>query len=288
MNESGAVKASVRIIADTTAVLPADYVAAHGLAVVPQVIIFGEESFLENEQITTEEFIRRLKGSSQLPKTAAPPPGRFIEAYRQELERARALVGIFPSGEVSGTVRSALTAREEAFPGADIRIVDTRTIGAGLGGIVRAAVSWAESGLDASEIVRRVDEMIPRCRTYFLIRTLEYLQKGGRIGGAAALMGSVLQIKPILQLKDGRIEVLEKVRVHSKAVERLIELTVEECPRTPESYLGVMHADNLEQAERLAADLARALGMAEVPIYNVGAAITTHGGPGILGVGFFA
>lgn len=281
-------KLAVRIVTDTTAVLPQDYILAHQLEVAPQVIIFGEQSFLENVEISTDEFIRRLKASPQLPKTAAPPPGEFVKSYGRMLAQAQTVISIHPSSDVSGTVRSAQTAKEESFPDADIRIIDARVVGGCLGSLVRAAVGWAEGGMGADEIERRVLAMVPHGRTYFLIRTLEYLQKGGRIGGATALLGSVLQLKPILEIRDGRVEVLEKVRVHSRARERLIELMTQQCPRSADSYPCVMHADCLSEAEDLSGDLARALGLASLPIYDVGAAITTHGGPGILAVGFFA
>lgn len=281
-------RARVRIVTDTTAVLPPEYARAHAVEVAPQVIIFGGESYLEQVELSTEEFIRRLKAAPELPKTAAPPPGEFVRAYRRQLAAAETVISIHPSSEVSGTVRSAETAREESFPEADIRIIDTRTVGGCLGSLVMAAAGWAEAGMGADEIVARLEEMMPRARTYFLIRTLEYLQKGGRIGGAAALIGSVLQIKPILEIRNGRVEVLEKVRVQSRARERLLELALSHCPRSSAGYPCVMHSDCLEDGQRFAADLGAALGMDLPPLYEVGAAITTHGGPGILGVGFFA
>jgi DegV family protein with EDD domain len=120
-----------------------------------------------------------------------------------------------------------------------------------------------------------------------VVATLEYLQKGGRIGGASALIGSALQIKPILAIKNGRVEVLEKVRTHRRAMERLREIVTAECPRSPAAGLSVCHADEQGGAERLAAELGQALGLPEIPIYPVGAAITTHAGPGTLAVGFF-
>ncbi|MDI7277613.1 MAG: DegV family protein [Anaerolineae bacterium] len=278
---------AVRIVTDTTAVLPPEYCAAHGVEVVPQVIIFGEESYLEGVELSSEQFMQRLRASAQLPKTAAPPPGLFVEVYGRLLREAETIISIHPSTDVSGTVRSALTAKEESFPGADIRILDTRTAAGCVGSMVRAAVGWTEDRLEAGEIVGRLQAMIPRSRTYFLIRTLEYLQKGGRIGGAAALLGSVLQVKPILELRNGRVEVLEKVRVHSRARERLVELVAGQCPRVPESYLCVMHADARPEAEELAADLGAALELDLPPVYEVGAAVATHAGPGVLGVGFF-
>lgn len=278
----------VRIVTDTTATLPQEYIAAHPLQVVPQVINFGEESFLEEVNLTYAEFIRRLKSSDRLPKTAAPPPGELVKAYETQLKAADTVISIHPTSDASGTVRSAMTAKETSFPNADIRIIDTRTIGANLAAMVMEAVEWAENGVSADEIVRRLQAMIPCARTYFLVATLEYLQKGGRIGGAAALLGSALQIKPILELKDGRVEAFEKIRTYHRALERLVELAVEQCPRSSNAHLAVLHADDAEAAAQLVTRLKSAVGIAQISIYSVGCAITTHSGPGTLGVAFFA
>jgi DegV family protein with EDD domain len=278
----------IRIVTDTTAVLPREYLEMHHVENVPQIILFGEESFQEDYELSYADFVRRLRSFEGLPKTAAPPPGLLVEAYRRQLAEAGTILSIHPSTDVSGTVRSALTAKEESFPDADIRILDTRTVGSNLASMVMAAVEWAESGVDADEIMRRLQDMIPRGRIYFLVATLEYLHKGGRIGGASALVGSVLQIKPILQLQDGRVEPLEKIRTHNHALERLKGMVIEQCPRTPEAHLSVMNADEVEAAQRLAREFEAKLGFEHVPVYNVGASITTHGGPGILAVGFFA
>lgn len=278
----------IRVVTDTTAVLPREYVEAHHVENVPQIIMFGQESFQEDYEISFADFIRRLRTSKQLPKTAAPPPGLLVEAYRRQLAEADTILSLHPSTEVSGTVRSAITAKEESFPEADIRVLDTRTVGANLASMVLDAVEWAENGVSADEIMSRLQAMIPRSRIYFLVATLEYLQKGGRIGGASALIGTLLQIKPILELRDGRVEPLEKVRTHHQALARLKELVIERCPRDPSAHLSVMNAGEVEAAERLAHELASTLGAKHVPIYNVGASITTHGGPGILAVAFFA
>jgi DegV family protein with EDD domain len=278
--------AKIRIVTDTTAALPPEFAAAHNVEVVPQVVLFGNESFLEEKELTYADYILRLKASVQLPKTAAPPPGLMVEAYARQLADAQTILSIHPSLDVSGTIRSARTALE-SFPGADIRLLDTRTIGGNLATMVQLAVSWVEDGLDADAVMRRLQALIPRARTYFLVATLEYLQKGGRIGGASALIGGVLQIKPILELRDGHIEPLEKVRTHNHALDRLKDLVAEHCPRSPEASVCVMHADDLKEAQRLVSDLKAGLGLTQIPIYQLGAAITTHAGPGALGVGFF-
>jgi DegV family protein with EDD domain len=277
----------VRLVTDTTACLSPEFLQAHAIENVPQVILFGEESFLEEVEISRSEFIRRLRLSPVLPKTAAPPPGEFVKAFARQLAQADTLLCLHPSTEVSGTVRSALTAREDSFAQADIRILDTRTVGGNLATMVILATAWVEQGLPPDEILARLQAMIPRGRIYFLVPTLEYLHRGGRIGGASALVGSALQIKPILQLLDGRVEALEKVRTQQRARARLIELVREQCPPSPASHLCVMHADLEVEAQHLAEELREYVGLRDVPVYPLGAAITTHGGPGTLGVGFF-
>ena len=209
-----------------------------------------------------------------------------FNAYRRQLAEADTILSIHPSTDISGTVRSAETAKED-FPGADIRILDSRTVGGNLATCVQLAVAWAESGVSADDIMARLQALIPRGRIYFLVATLEYLQRGGRIGGATALIGSVLQIKPLLELREGRIEALEKVRTHHLALARLSELVRERCPRSPEAHLCVMHADDEREAQNLARGLQTSLGAEAIPIYHLGAAITTHAGPGALAVGFF-
>ena len=145
----------------------------------------------------------------------------------------------------------------------------------------------AEAGQSADAIETRLRAMIPRGRIFFLVATLEYMARGGRIGGAAALLGGVLQVKPILTLRDGKIDVLEKERTLKRAVARLKELVVEQYPRQSPGYLSVMHAGVPEQGQQLADDLGAQLGLTDIPIYDVPPAIVTHAGPGILGVGFF-
>jgi len=282
------VPSRIRVVTDTTAVLPPEFVAAHSIEVIPQIVRFGEAAFLEDVELSYGDFIRRLKSSGQLPKTSAPPPGAFVDVYAHLLTEAQTILSIHPSLDVSATVQSALTAKGDSFPDADIRVIDTRTVAGNLATLVMLAVEWAESGVEVDEIVNRLQAMIPRGRVYFLVATLEYLHKGGRIGGASALISSTLQIKPILEIKNGHVEAKEKVRTHRRAFERLKDLAIEQCPRSSSAHLCVMHADDLDEAQRLAGDLKSALGIEHIPIYGAGASITTHAGPRTLAVGFFA
>jgi len=194
---------------------------------------------------------------------------------------------IHPSGEVSCTVRSATLAARD-FPRADIRVFDTRLIASPLATMVTLAAQWAEGGCEVDTIIARPRGLIGRAHVYFLVDTLRYLAMGGRIGGAAALLGSVLQVKPILTLRDGRVEMLERERTHRRAVARLKELVLQQIPGDGSGYLAVMHGGVPDEAQALAAELRQELGLSEVPILDVPPAIVTHGGPGILGVSFFA
>jgi DegV family protein with EDD domain len=275
----------VKIITDTTACLQTETIHKYAIPVIPQVINFGNESFLEGVEMDLDTFMQRLKTAPELPKTAAPPPELFIQEFERLVPLGEPIVCIHPSTEVSGTVRSAQVAAAE-FPQANIRVIDTRIIASPLATLVELAAQWAAEGCDADTIEARIQAMIPRCRIYFLVSTLEYLIKGGRIGGASALLGSVLQIKPILTFVNGQVDTFEKARTQNHAVNRLKELAIRQFPKS-NGYLTVMHAGVPEQGQILAEDLKSKLGLPQVPVHHMPPAIVTHGGPGVLGVGFF-
>jgi DegV family protein with EDD domain len=275
----------VRIITDTTSCIHPAVARRYTIPVIPQVINFGEESYLEGIEIDIPTFMEKLKTSPELPKTAAPPPDLFTKEFHR-LVPGEPILCIHPSIEVSGTVRSAQVAGLD-FPEADIRVIDTRCIASPLGVMVERAAEWAEEGKSADEVEAGVRSMISRCRIYFLVSTLEFLARGGRIGGAAALMGSLLQIKPILTFKDGKVNQFEKARTMRNALRRLKELVVQEISQDGDGYPTVMHGGVPEMGQALADDLAELLGLPCVPVFDMPPAIVTHGGPGILGVGFF-
>ncbi len=276
----------IRIVTDTTAGLPSDIVRQYDIAVVPQVIVFGEEEFLEQEELNQEQFLAKLTSSDILPKTAAPAPAALEAVYRPWVEAGDTIISIHPSTELSGTVRSATVARL-SFPDADIRIIDTRTIAGPLARMVQKAAEWAAADLAADTIVDRIHALIGRQRIYFLVDTLEYLQKGGRIGGAAAMLGSLLQMKPILTLHEGQVAAAERQRTHKKALARLKELALNEAAPGDEALFTVMHANTPELAHSVARHLASAHNTTDVLVMHLGPAIVIHAGPGSLAIGFF-
>ena len=276
----------VRIITDTTAALRPEVANRFNIPVIPQYINFGEDSYAEGIDMDIDTFMQRLQTSSELPKTAAPPPELFVNQYQRLVPMNDTIICIHPSSAVSGTVRSARVAALD-FPEADIRVIDTRLIASPLGTLVELAANWAESGMDADTIESRIRNLMPRCQIYFLEATLEYLAKGGRIGGASALLGSVLQVKPILSLQNGQVELFEKERTMRRARKRLKDLVVQHYPRDGDGYLTVMHAGEFDLAEDLANELRYLTNYPHIPVLHVPPAIITHAGPGVLGVGFF-
>jgi DegV family protein with EDD domain len=276
----------VHIITDTTACLPPHEAQRLGIPVIPQVIIFGEQEYLEGVDMDNQEFLDRLRSTTQMPKTAAPPVVEFQKVFERLVPSGEPILCIHPSSDVSGTVRSALTAAAD-FPGADIRVIDTRMVASPLAVMVTQAAGWAAAGESADTIEARVREMSTRSRIYFLVPSLDFLARGGRIGGAQALLGSLLQIKPILSFKDGQVDQYEKARTYKHALMRLKEIAIDQAPHDRDPYMTVLHAGVPEQGRQLADDLSRALDLSAIELYDMPPAIVTHAGPGLLGIGFF-
>lgn len=277
----------VKIVADTTAGLPKEVFQQRGIPLVPQLVIFGETSYRDDSELDTDSFLQKLRASKALPKTAAPPPPLYNPIFLEAVRSGESVVVVIPSGKVSGTLRSVETARRE-FPDADIRLVDTGTIAGNLGSLVLLADDMAKAGASADEIVQKLQALAPRGRTYFVLDTLEYLQKGGRIGAARALIGELLQVKPILQIKDGQVAPFDQERTKKRAIARLLEVVADEVRASAEPHLCVMHADAVDEARALCAELSARTGIRDIPIYLLPPAIVVHVGPKVLAVGFFA
>ena len=276
----------VKIVADTTSGLPREMLKALGIPLIPQIVCFGEDSFRDDTELDTVTFLEKLKASAELPKTAAPPPALYYPIFEQAQKDGEDVVVVAPSAKVSGTVRSAEVALQD-FPKLKVTVVDTQTIAGNLASLVLLAHAWAQEGVNADTIVSRLNEWIPRGHIFFLVDTLEYLQKGGRIGGAKALLGEMLQIKPILCLQNGQVEAFEQQRTKRRALARLLEVVEGECPKGPQAHLCVMQADAAREAGALAGDLKSRMNLTDIPIYELPPAIVTHGGPGVLGIGYF-
>ena len=201
-----------------------------GIPLIPQIVCFGEDSYSDDTELDTAAFLQKLKAATELPKTAAPPPALYHPIFEQALKAGEDVIVVAPSGKVSGTVRSAEVAAQD-FTNLKVHVVDTQTIAGNLASLVLLAHEWACEGAKTDSILSRLDEWIPRGHIFFLVDTLEYLQKGGRIGGAKALLGEMLQIKPILCLLNGQVEPFEQQRTKRRALKRLLEVVDDECPK---------------------------------------------------------
>ncbi len=272
---------TVRIVTDSACDLRGDEVAELRIEVVPLSIRFGTEEFVDREELTVEEFYRRLGESDELPETSAPSPGRFGQAFTRQLESgADTVICINMSSGLSATMQSARTAANDTD--ADIRVIDSRTITAGLGSITLAAARMAADGASADEIEAAVESMSGRTRVYGTLDTLENLKKGGRIGGAQAMLGSLLSIKPLLDLSSGEVEDAGKQRTRKKALGWLYD-TLDTA--LPVENLAVMHGEAPDLDEFLEM-LRPIVDVESIRIEKIGAVIGTHGGPRVMGLAF--
>ena len=271
----------IKIIADTTCGLPLDVLKQAGIETLPQIITFGSETFRDDTEMDTESFLEKLRASKILPGTAAPPPALYTPILERILAAGNTALVIAPSAKVSGTFRSAAVAASE-FQTDRIHIIDTNTIAGGLGSLVLAAQKWVDAGLTIEELKENVLEMASRERLFFLVPTLEYLHKGGRIGGASKLFGTLLQIVPILTVKDGQVDSYDKVRTVKQAIRTIVDMNTEYCKDNPEPYLTVSQCDSEHLLTQVTQELTAATGIQNIPIYTVPPAIVVHAGPGLI------
>ena len=276
----------IKVIADTLSCINVAKAKQLDIPLIPQIIIIDQETYRDDTEIDTKTFFMKLVNAKEHPRTAAPSPEFYRSAYQKIIQQGDTPFVICPSSEMSGTFRSATVAARD-FPEAHIQIVDTPSMGAGLGVMVQKAVAWANENHTAAQIEAGILKMASRERIYFSVDSLEYLHKGGRIGGAQAFLGILLQVKPILQFRNRRIEPIGRQRTQNRTLAYLRSLVDAQCPKNNNSYLSLMHGGNKEEATRLAEELGRIIGEPSPPVYEIPAAFLVHGGPGALGISFF-
>lgn len=281
---------SIRIVTDSTAALPNDWLKDHKVAVVPLLVNIESEVYKESVEITNREFYARLRKVQELPTTSQPSSGDFLETYKRLVEEgAKTIISIHISGGISGTVNSALTATKMIEDkDADIVVIDSKQTGPALGFIVKESVALAEAGANKEEILKRIEQMIGSMRALFVVNDLMYLHKGGRLSGAKTVIGSLLQIKPILHFIDGRIEALEQVRTEKRALKRITDLMIAEGggDRLP-TNIAIAYADNPDKAEEVAKSLEEQFPGIKTQPVEIGPIIGTHVGPGLIGFQFY-
>jgi len=275
---------SVAVVTDSTAYLPSELTEGYGIHVVPLYVVLPGRSGREGFDIGPEDVARALAVRGQTVSTSRPTPGDFVAAYRRALDQgADHLVSIHLSGELSSTSDAARLAASQVGEHI-VTVVDSRSAAMGCGFAVLAAARSAAAGATAAEVAEVARRTAAQTTTFFVVDTLEHLRRGGRIGAAAAVLGSALAVKPVLHVKDGRVVPLEKVRTAARANNRLVQRAVEAAGEGAVS-VAVHHLAARERAERLAAELRERLpALRELHVSELGAAIGAHVGPGAVGV----
>ena len=269
----------VRIVTDSTADLNEDQQKASGITVVPLNVRFGDEVFKDHVDLTGDDFFAKLKTSSQLPKTSQPPVGEFEEVFRRHRAAGDEVVAVLISSKVSGTYGAAEMAAK-SVDAEHIEVIDSLTASMALGFLALEGAKLAKTGAGRAAVADRIRSLVPKARVLAAIDTLTYLERGGRIGRARALLGSLLNFKPLITLQDGEVAPLGRARGRVQAIDRLVDLLSRDGRL---SNLAVLHGASLADAKRLRERVAGSYPGLDIPLTETGAVIGTYTGPGVIG-----
>ena len=273
---------SIRIVTDSSCDLPQSVADALGIVIVPLSIRFGDDEYIDRTTITTDRFWQLCSSSKELPQTAAPSPGQFLEAFRDlKGQGATGIVVISLSSSLSFTMQSAVNAAKEMEGEIPVRVIDSRNASLGVGLIAVECAERARAGDSLESIVELADSLVPRTHVFGALDTLENLRKGGRIGGAKAMLGTALSVKPLIEVRNGEVEEAGKQRTRGKALAALIE-TLRNAGKV--ERLGVLHAQCPDIDDFVAK--VREVYAGDIMIGDIGAVIGTHAGQGTIGIAF--
>ena len=274
---------TIKIVTDSTADLSPELIKELGITVVPLYVCFGKDVYRDREEINEDDFYQRLLQDSTHPTTTQPTPQDFAEVYRQLSSKADGIISIHISEKLSGTCNSALQGKKLMEKGCPIEVIDSKTTSMALGLVVTAAAAIAKTGKSHQQVVVEVRQVVSRVKLLVLFDTLKYLAKGGRIGKAKSLLGSVLNVKPLLAIKDGEFVPVGQVRNRAKGIERLFDF-VKDTDQIED--LAVIHSTTPDEAKSLADRISSILSSKQVSIARLGPALGVHGGPGVLAIAF--
>ena len=279
---------AIKIVTDSTSYIADEYIKKYDIKLVSLNVIINGVSSREID-IENEVFYEEIKNSKEIPKSSQPIPEEMLNTFREIVEDGDSIVGIFLSSKMSGTYSNANMIKDmilEDYPDAEIHILDSKTNCMQMGFAVIEAARTASEGKSINEVINAANHVINNSRFLFTPETLEYLKKGGRIGGAAALFGNVLQIKPILTVVNGETSVFKKVRTRKKALEEIVKTVLEEIESKGLGDIVVHHINCQEDGLKLAKALENKLGK-KVEIQSIGPVIGVHVGPGSIGIAYY-
>ena len=274
---------SVQIVTDSSCDLPEDLITQFGIGVVPLKIRFGQTECVDRLELTTDQFWEKCRETDELPSTAAPAPGAFIAEFQRAAdEGATGVVAIVLSGELSATIEAAQQAAREVEGNIDVRVGDSRTVTLGLGAVVVAAARAAKGGATVDEVANIATDSAGRTHVHAALDTLENLRKGGRIGAAGSLLGSLLSIKPLIEVRNGGVEPVGKQRTRTKALDYLVKVVEEHAQQIESIYVTHAACDDVDSfVERI-----QSLVQTDVLVGQVGPVVGAHAGIRTIGVAF--
>jgi DegV family protein with EDD domain len=277
----------VAVVTDSTAYIPEELVRKHHITVIPLILLWGHEAFEDGVDIQPSEFYSRLSTAKIMPTTSQATIPAMNTAFETLVGEGYDVIGIFISSKLSGTVQSAMQGREMMLKGAEkVAIVDSLSTAMAMGFQVLTVARAAEAGESLAECVKLAEKAREHTGVYFAVDTLEFLHRGGRIGGAQAFLGSALNIKPILSLVDGRVDSVDKVRTRSKVLDRVVDLVVEKAAGRGAVRLATLHANAEADARALLATASARLNPIETVFSSVSPVIGAHTGPGTVGLAY--
>ena len=279
------VASKVKIVTDSTACLSAEEISKYDVHVVPLKVIFGTEIYTEGVDITSEQFYRRLAASGLMPTTSQPAVSDFTRVYGGLAERGHPILSIHISSKLSGTVNSAVAARQE-LPQAQIEVIDSLSVALRM--LIVPAARAAAGGQSLPQLKASIEKLNNCMNTVGMLNTLEYLWRGGRIGGAKALLGTLLRIKPLLDFKNGEVKVLAKLRTSTQAIESILDIMKSRIKPGIPVHVGVAHTNAPEPALALSERVRATFNCAELDIVELSPVLGTHVGPGFFGTAFYS
>ena len=277
--------AKVAIVTDSTVNLPRNVISEYSITVVPQIVIWDNKTYLDGIDIQPGEFYTRLKTSQSMPSSSQVTPITMRDTFSGLLDQGFDVLAITVSSHLSGTMNSAIQAKD-MLPGKPVELVDSLTASMALGFQVLMAARAAKNGASLQECKAIAEKARKQSGVFFVVDTLEFLHRGGRIGGAARLLGTALNLKPILTVIDGKIEPVARVRTQRKAFEKMLNILEEKLDHGSISRLSVLHANAASQADQLMSELVERFHPAETIMTEVSPVIGTHTGPGTIGVAY--
>lgn len=279
----------IAVVTDSTTYMPLELVKKHNISIAPQVLIWGNQTYKDGVEMQSEEFFTRLKTTKVMPTTSQVAVISFQEIFQDLVDKGYEVLALLVSSKLSGTVQSAMQARDLMGSARDkVNVVDSQSVAMALGFQALAVARAIEAGASLKEAIALAEKSHEYTGVFFAVDTLEFLHRGGRIGGAQRFIGSALNLKPILAIQDGRVEGIERIRTKSKAQDRILELCVEKVNRRSPVRLATLHANAAEDAKALLARAEQALSPIESIFTEVSPTVGTHAGPGTVGLAFMA